>query len=66
MNGLSERAVNCMPPVKDLVRARRFYEGQLGLKPQGLRPDGKFTYQVSGTTLALSSSPRERRPSTRW
>jgi catechol-2,3-dioxygenase len=45
--------VTCMLPVKDMTRARRFYEDQLGLQPQGMRPDGKFNYRVGGTTLAL-------------
>lgn len=42
-----------MLPVKDLARARQFYEQQLGLVPGGLRPDGKFVYRLGGTTLAL-------------
>jgi catechol 2,3-dioxygenase-like lactoylglutathione lyase family enzyme len=45
--------VTTMLPVKDLTRARAFYEGKLGLKPGGLKPDGKFTYDCAGTTLAL-------------
>jgi len=45
--------VTCMLPVKDLDRARRFYEQQLGLVPQGLKPDGKFVYHCGGTELAL-------------
>ena len=46
-----------MLPVKDLDRARTFYEAGLGLVPQGLRPDGKFTYRLGGTTLALFPKP---------
>ncbi|WP_298231908.1 VOC family protein [uncultured Azohydromonas sp.] len=42
-----------MLPVKDMQRARRFYEEQLGLEAQGLRPDGKFIYRCGGTALAL-------------
>ena len=49
--------VTCLLPVKDLARARRFYAEQLGLAPLGLRPDGKFTYRVGGTTLALFPKP---------
>ena len=45
--------VTTMLPVKDLNRARAFYEGKLGLKPVGLKPDGKFTYDCGGATLAL-------------
>jgi len=57
MNGLIDCEVTCMLPVKDLDRARTFYEAGLGLAPQGLRPDGKFTYRLGGTTLALFPKP---------
>lgn len=50
---LTDSSVTTMLPVKDLERARAFYEGRLGLQPGGLRPDGKFVYRVGGTTLAL-------------
>ncbi len=53
----SQSLVTCMLPVKDLVRARRFYEEQLGLEPHGLRPDGKFIYRCHGTELALFPKP---------
>ena len=50
---LAHAPVTTMLPVKDLDRARAFYEGKLGLKPVGLKPDGKFTYDCGGATLAL-------------
>jgi len=50
---LANAPVTTMLPVKDLTRARAFYEGKLGLKPVGLKPDGKFTYDCGGATLAL-------------
>jgi catechol 2,3-dioxygenase-like lactoylglutathione lyase family enzyme len=50
---LASAPVTTMLPVKDLTRARAFYEGMLGLKPVGLKPDGKFTYDCGGATLAL-------------
>jgi len=50
---LANAFVTTMLPVKDLTRARAFYEGKLGLKPIGLKPDGKFTYECAGSTLAL-------------
>lgn len=50
---LTNALVTTLLPVKDLHRARRFYEGKLGLKPIGPRPDGKFSYDCAGTTLAL-------------
>ena len=41
-------------PVIDMQRARGFYEKKLGLKPGGLKPDGKFVYATgSGGVLAL-------------
>lgn len=54
---LANAAVTTMLPVKDLERARRFYESCLGLKPGGLRPDGKFIYEVGGSRLALFPKP---------
>jgi catechol 2,3-dioxygenase-like lactoylglutathione lyase family enzyme len=43
--------------VKDLARARRFYEDALGLEPLGAKPDGKFVYRCGGTELALFPKP---------
>ncbi|MBX3618923.1 MAG: VOC family protein [Rhizobacter sp.] len=54
---LSNSSVTTMLPVKDMARARSFYEDRLGLKPGGLRPDGKFVYAVGGSTLALFPKP---------
>lgn len=54
---LSDSSVTTMLPVKDMARARSFYEERLGLKPGGLRPDGKFVYAVGGSTLALFPKP---------
>ena len=46
-----------MLPVKDLARARGFYEQSLGLAPLGAKPDGKFVYRCGGTELALFPKP---------
>ena len=54
---LSDSAVTTMLPVKDMDRARKFYEGCLGLAPGGFKPDGKFVYAVGGSTLALFPKP---------
>lgn len=54
---LSDTSVTTMLPVKDMERARTFYEGALGLTPGGFRPDGKFVYAVGGSTLALFPKP---------
>jgi catechol 2,3-dioxygenase-like lactoylglutathione lyase family enzyme len=50
---LGNQQVTVMLPVKDMARARRFYEEGLGLAPGGLKPDGKFVYHCGGTELAL-------------
>ena len=57
MNPLASSHVTCMLPVKDLDRARRFYEDALGLEPLGAKPDGKFIYLCGGTELALFPKP---------
>lgn len=54
---LRESSVTTMLPVKDMARAREFYERRLGLKPGGFKPDGKFVYVVGGSTLALFPKP---------
>ncbi|RYF55557.1 MAG: VOC family protein [Comamonadaceae bacterium] len=54
---LSDSSVTTMLPVKDMDRARAFYEGCLGLKPGGFQADGKFVYGVGGSTLALFPKP---------
>ena len=57
MGTLAQTQVTCMLPVKDMVRARRFYEQQLGLEPLGAKPDGKFVYRCGGTEVALFPKP---------
>jgi catechol 2,3-dioxygenase-like lactoylglutathione lyase family enzyme len=53
--------VTVMLPVKDLARARRFYEERLGLTAGEARPDGKFVYRCGGTELALFPKPEGTR-----
>jgi catechol 2,3-dioxygenase-like lactoylglutathione lyase family enzyme len=57
MDLLQRAPVTCMLPVKDLARARRFYEQGLGLQAGEARPDGKFVYRCGGTELALFPKP---------
>lgn len=57
MNPLADSHVTCMLPVKDLARARHFYEQVLSLEPLGAKPDGKFIYRCGGTELALFPKP---------
>ena len=54
---LSGNQVTTMLPVKDMARARHFYEHLLGLQPLGLKADGKFIYRCGGTELALLPRP---------
>jgi catechol 2,3-dioxygenase-like lactoylglutathione lyase family enzyme len=50
---LQTTEVTTMLPVVDMQRARTFYERKLGLRPGREKPDGKFVYEVGGTSLAL-------------
>ncbi|HWI82645.1 VOC family protein [Ramlibacter sp.] len=55
---LSASSITTMLPVKDIQRARAFYEGKLGFVPEGPRPDGKFLYRCAGgATIALFPKP---------
>ncbi len=58
---LSGTTVSCILPVKDMARARRFYEQSLGLEPSGEKPDGKFVYQIGATEIALFPRPEGTR-----
>lgn len=57
MDLLQRTQVTCMLPVKDLARARRFYEQGLGLEAGEAKADGKFVYRCGGTELALFPKP---------
>jgi catechol 2,3-dioxygenase-like lactoylglutathione lyase family enzyme len=62
---LAECQVTVMLPVKDMARARCFYESGLGLGQAGEKPDGKVVYRCGGTDLALfpkSEGTRRRIP----
>jgi catechol 2,3-dioxygenase-like lactoylglutathione lyase family enzyme len=55
---LTKAPVTTMLPVKDLNRAREYYEKKLGLKPLGARQDGKFLFAGGdGGTIALFPKP---------
>ena len=47
----------CILPVKDMARARRFYETAMGLEVVGGKPDGKFVFRCGGTEIALFPKP---------
>jgi catechol 2,3-dioxygenase-like lactoylglutathione lyase family enzyme len=50
---LSDCRVTVMLPVKDIARARDFYETQLALPLGTQKPDGKIVYRCGGTEIAL-------------
>jgi catechol 2,3-dioxygenase-like lactoylglutathione lyase family enzyme len=54
---LQSASVTTMLPVKDLQRAREFYEQRLGFAADEVLPDGKVVYLCGGARLALF--PRE-------
>ena len=55
---LADSPVTTMLPVMNMERARDFYESKLGLKPIGLKPDGKFAY-ASGGGGVIALFPKE-------
>ncbi len=57
MSSFPSTQVTCMLPVKDMERARRFYDTLLDLQPVGGKPDGKFVYRCGGTEIALFPKP---------
>ncbi len=48
---LSDSNISAVLAVKDMEKAKEFYEGKLGLKPDGTDPDG--IYYKSGNTQVL-------------
>ena len=55
---LMQARITTILPVKDMDRARAFYEGPLGFHPDGgARVDGRFEYDCGGGRIALV--PRE-------
>lgn len=54
---LGASQVTVMLPVRDLARARDFYERALALPAREERPDGKVVYRCGGTEIALFPRP---------
>lgn len=50
---LNANQVTVMLPVRDLARARDFYERALALTGGTVKPDGKVVYHCGGTEIAL-------------
>jgi len=57
MSAFPSSHATCILPVKDMDRARTFYDVALGLEPVGGKPDGKFVYRCGGTEIALFPKP---------
>jgi len=56
---LSQAKVTTMLPVKDMNRARAFYEGKLGFAPDGgAKVDGRFEYPC-GERATIALIPRD-------
>lgn len=55
---LTNAPVTTILPVMNMKRARDFYENKLGLKPAGVRPDGKFVYACGGGAV-IALFPKE-------
>jgi catechol 2,3-dioxygenase-like lactoylglutathione lyase family enzyme len=58
MSMLTKAAVTTILPVKDLVRARAFYQDKLGLEPKGFAADGNYLFGCGGEAhIALITKP---------
>jgi catechol 2,3-dioxygenase-like lactoylglutathione lyase family enzyme len=61
MAAFPSQHATCILPVKDMARARDFYEQRLALEVVGGKPDGKFVYRCGGTEIALFPKPEGTR-----
>lgn len=58
MTMLTKATVTTVLPVKDLDRARDFYEHKLGLEPRGFMGDGDYVFACGGDCqIALINKP---------
>ena len=58
MSVLSRAAVTTILPVKDMARARDFYQNKLGLEPKGFAADGNYLFACGGAAhIALITKP---------
>jgi catechol 2,3-dioxygenase-like lactoylglutathione lyase family enzyme len=62
MPSLSKAVVTTILPVKDMNRAREFYEKKLGLEPKGFAADGNYLFACGGDAhIALITKPEGTR-----
>lgn len=58
MTLLTNASVTTILPVRDMDRARRFYEDTLGLEPRGFAADGNYLFGCGGDAqIALIPKP---------
>ena len=58
MSMLTKAAVTTILPVKDMARARAFYQDKLGLDPKGFAADGNYLFGCGGEAqIALITKP---------
>ena len=58
MRMLTKAVVTTILPVKDMARARDFYEKKLGLEPRGFAADGNYLFACGGEAhIALITKP---------
>ena len=58
MSMLTKAAVTTILPVKDMARARNFYQDKLGLEPKGFAADGNYLFACGGdANIALITKP---------
>lgn len=58
MRMLTKAVVTTILPVKDMDRARDFYEKKLGLEPRGFAADGNYVFACGGEAhIALITKP---------
>ncbi len=58
MRMLTRAVVTTILPVKDMDRARDFYEKKLGLEPRGFAADGNYVFACGGEAhIALITKP---------
>lgn len=58
MSMLTKAAVTTILPVKDMNRARHFYQNKLGLEPKGFAADGNYLFACGGDAhIALITKP---------
>lgn len=64
MSVLTKAVVTIILPVKDMARARDFYENKLGLEPKGFAADGNYLFACGGDADVVGR--RDDADATNW